>query len=215
MESTFLTTETDKFKNKTTTECVNPYVIKNEYDDLMTASFMHTSTPEVDALGINILYASTDWMFLRDGELIININNVENVVLKPKEAYTDTIRGNFEAYSKVAKVELTGSDSVHCWEGAWYGLSQDILKKICDAQSIDMKIGGGKTSETVSANSFITYSRLFYNAFYDNEAYKDTVEKNSKQISPKNSGCMLALGIIGSVAAACVYSLCVLFSNIF
>ena len=85
MESTFLTTETDKFKNKTTTECVNPYVIKNEYDDLMTASFKHTSTPEVDALGISILYASSDWIFLRDGELIININNVENIVLKPKE----------------------------------------------------------------------------------------------------------------------------------
>ena len=215
MESTFLTTETDKFKNKTTTECVNPYVIKNEYDDLMTASFKHTSTPEVDAVGISILYASSDWIFLRDGELIININNVENVVLKPKGAYTDTIRGNFEAYSKVAKVKLTGSDSVHCWEGAWYELSQDMLKKICDAQSVDMKICGGKTYETVNANSFITYSRLFYNAFYDSEAYKETVAKKDKTMTSKNSGCMLALGIIGSIAAACMYSLCLLFKNIF
>ena len=214
MENTFLETKCDKFTNTTLTRAAYWYVVRNDSYKATLFNINHFSSADGDCLAIDVCNYQQDWLFLRNGCLRLNINDVENITLKPREQATDSFTIGLSAFSNIYGVQLKGEKMTYCFEHDSYYISQDLLKKICDANTLDIQIVGEYNFD-VNANDFVIYARLFYNAFYDNEAYKDIVEKNSKKIAPKNSGCMLALGIIGSMAAACVYSLCTLFSNIF
>ena len=49
--------------------------------------------PDLDTLVLDLNYDGDDWFFLSNGNLTININDVENIVLEPHESYTDTCVG--------------------------------------------------------------------------------------------------------------------------
>lgn len=199
MENDFLTTKVDKFKNLIYTETTYPYVVKNEFNKATVANIHHRSTPNGDSLTIEIFHVSGGWIFLRNGRLIFNINNVENISVNPYEVENGTLTGDIAYYSNIFKVDLEGLDDVHCWEHDSYEISQDLLKKICDANTLDIQIIGGSYSFDVNANDFINYSRQFYNAFYDNDAYKGEIYKassNSNTSSNSNKGCTYYMCLI-------------------
>ena len=150
----------DKFENKTTTKMKNP-VSFGGFGSSFKLMLRHVSMPAGDILVLDINYDGDDWFFLRQGELIININNVENMVLRPKESYTDT---------------YTSYHDVHCVESDYYELTQEQLKRICDANTIDFKISGAQEAKIFQANLFIMYAQRFYNAVYDNNAYQDSLK---------------------------------------
>ncbi len=156
----------DKFENKTTTTMKESSFL---YGGLSGPSFKlklrYVSMPAGDILVLDINYDGDDWFFLRQGEFIININNVENIVLKPKESYTDT-------YTKY--------HDVHCVESDYYELTQEQLKRICDAQTIDVKVSGAQEEKIFQANHFIMYAQKFYNAVFDSNAYQDSLKNRMK-----------------------------------
>lgn len=203
MANKFLKVDYDKFASKTVTTMKDEYNVSANVIRLK-AMLRHVSMPDLDILVLDLNYVGDDWFFLSNGNLTININDVENIVLEPHESYTDT----YSIY-----------DSCRCVEYDWYELNQDLLKKICDAKSIDFKISGAKTYDIANGNSFIKYAQKFYNGFYDEEAYKEVLEEpkkttsSSKKSSASNSGigCMatliLAIGALSSLAAC--FCLCI------
>ena len=208
MANKFLKVDYDKFASKTVTS------MKDEYDvraDVITvkARLRHVSMPNLDSLVLDLNYVGDSWFFLRYGDLTININDVENIVLEAHESYTDT----YSTY-----------DSCRCVESDWYELNQELLKKICDAKSIDFKIAGSTTYDIANGNRFIKYAQKFYNGFYDEEAYKEVLEEpkkttpsetssSSTTTSENNSrsGCMvtllMAIGALSSLAACFCFCL--------
>ena len=160
----------DKFENKTTT--------KMKYSFSLGPSFKlklrHVSMPAGDILVLDINYDGDDWFFLRQGEVIININNVENIVLKPNESYTDT---------------YTSYHDVHCVESDYYELTQEQLKRICDANTIDIKISGAQEAKIFQAALLRLHAQRFYNAVYDSNAYPESFKNSTK-------GCWIAVIIL-------------------
>lgn len=201
MANRFLNVDYDKFANKTVTSMKDKYYVRAKAIRL-NAMLRHVSMPDLDALVLDLDYDGLEWFFLRDGNLTININDVENIVLEPHESYTNT---------------YTGYSDCHCVESVFYQLDQELLKKICDAKTIDFKISGATTYDIANGNSFIEYAQKFYNGFYDEEAYKDAVAEpepkpstphTSASTSASSSGCMItllmALGTLSSmVICAC------------
>ena len=189
MANRFLKVDYDKFANKTVTSMKDEYNVRANVIKLK-AMLRHVSMPDLDSLVLDLNYDGLEWFFLSHGNLTININDVENIVLEPHESYTDT---------------YTGYEDCHCVESDWYQLDQELLKKICDAKTLDFKIAGATTYDIAKGNRFIEYAQKFYNGFYDEEAYKEVVaeptpkpaatESTSSQssTSASSSGCMVIL----------------------
>ena len=164
---------------------------------------------------MDIRFRGEDWSFLRNGKLIININGVENIALEPHESYADLVN---KAFTR---------DETVCEESDWYEIDQDILKKICDANSVDFQIRGERIEE-FSGNKFIKYAQVFYNGFYDDEAYKEVLDEKLDYIYPavdekdeegeksandsSGSGCVVTLllmcSALSSIAACLFFVMC-------
>ena len=201
MANRFIKVDYDKFSNKTVTSMKDEYRMWAKATTFK-AMLRHVSMPDVDSLVLDLNYDGTEWFFLRDGNLTININDVENIVLEPHESYADT---------------YTGYNDCHCVESDWYLLDQELLKKICDAKTLDFKISGATTYDIAKGNRFIEYAQKFYNGFYDEEAYKDVVAEPAPKPSaskPSNpnpepttkstssSGCMVTLLLVASALSS-------------
>ena len=180
MANNYIVTETDKFENKTTTTSASYFVLYNVMDPLtkIQANYRHIKSPKVDVLVLDVQYLAREWWFLKDGALIFNVNDEYNIRLEPHNIGTSTMATE---YYSVA-------------EGVYYIIDKDFLKRICDANKIDIKIKGKRGEVTISANSFITYSQQFYNNFFDENMYKESLSVNLN----KSSGCLsfFVLGII-------------------
>ena len=170
MANRFIKVDYDKFTNKTVTSMKDEYDVKANVLNFK-AMLRHVSLPDFDSLLLDINYDGLDWFFLRNGNLIINIDDTENIVLEPHESYADT---------------YTGYSDCHCVESDFYELNQEILKKLCDAKTLDFKISGATTYDIANGNRFIKYAQKFYNGFYDEEAYKEVVAETApKPSTPK------------------------------
>ncbi len=96
-------------------------------------------------------------------------------MLKPHESYSDCGHGI-------------------CRESDYYDIDQATLKRICEANTIDVKITGRNYSEVFHVNSFIIYAQQFYNAVYDSNAYQES----------------LKMGYVGSFGDnGCIVTLCI------
>ena len=189
MANRFLKVDYDKFANKTVTSMKDEYNVRANVIKLK-AMLRHVSMPDLDSLVLDLNYDGLEWFFLSHGNLTININDVENIVLEPHESYTDT---------------YTGYEDCHCVESDWYQLDQELLKKICDAKTLDFKIAGATTYDIAKGNRFIEYAQKFYNGFYDEDAYKEVVAEptpkptatesapSPSSTSTSSNGCMVTL----------------------
>ena len=210
MANRFLKVDYDKFSNKTVTSMKDEYRVGANALKFR-AMLRHVSMPDIDSLVLDLNYDGLEWFFLSHGNLTININDVENIVLEPHESYTDT---------------YTGYEDCHCVESDWYQLDQDLLKKICDAKTLDFKIAGATTYDIAKGNRFIEYAQKFYNGFYDEDAYKEVVAEptpkptatesapSPSSTSTSSSGCtvtlLMAFSVLSSLAV-CVSLLIRLF----
>lgn len=193
MANKFIKVDYDKFENKrvTTIPSIEVIQVGNHYQDdwcYFKVNFRHVSTPNTDALLLDLFYRGKDWFFLRNGRLIININNVENLVLEPNESYSETGENTY--------------GDITCDESDWYEINQEILKKLCDAKTIDFKIIGENKSVQASLNDFILYAQRFYNGLYDENAYLDSMNElleeekylaNANSNSNSGNGCIVTL----------------------
>ena len=214
MANKFIEVEYDKFTNKRNTSMC-PMTLTEWYGGYFNIDLRHVSTPKSEGLLIDLYYRGDDWFFLRNGGIIININNVENISLEPHESYSHVKDSyNYEEDSK-------------CEEEDYYEIDKEILKKICDAKSIDIQIRG-ESVEEVNANKFIKYAQVFYNGFYDDEAYKEVLDEKLDYIYPavdekdeegeksandsSGSGCVVTMllmcSALSSIAACLFFVMC-------
>jgi len=192
MANKFIRVDHDKFTNKTTTQMDTEYPIyrfeQHENNPDLHVYIKHVSAPDAEGLLLYLYYRdrtdSYGWFFLRNGTFIININGIENIELEPHEAYAEVSA-------------ITSYESEKCSECDYYFIDQELLKKICDAKTVDFKIIGGRQVVESSANTFINYAQRFYNGFYDENAYLDALEEQDfeKKETETNSGsgCMVSL----------------------
>ena len=181
MRNNFVEIINDKFENKTTTQMKTKFGLKDSGlidKDSFVIGLRHVSMPNMDDSVVDIEYSGEDWFFLSSGELYININNVENIVLKPHESYSDC------------------GDGI-CRESDYYDIDQATLKRICEANTIDVKIRGGDHSKVFHVNRFIIFALQFYNAVYDSNAYQESLKMGYVGTSGGN-GCIVTLLMIFS-----------------
>lgn len=217
MANKFVTVEYDKFENKGETKMNYPYTLwleiagqqqkdfsqewvtktfntsgRTGFWPTISAELRHVSDPNNDVVIIDLVSSTKDWLFLSSGNIIININNVENITLEPHESYSETREGLF--------------NEIRCEESCYYIINQEILHKICEAKSIDFRIRGRQVIKDVNANGFINYAQRFYNGVYDENTYIDSLnitesEQNNQIQSQSNSGKSCMITIITMISA--------------
>lgn len=194
MANKFIKVDYDKFEDERKTTMIYPYVLwynakpiehgntdrekrarvmYDQFVEYICAEITHMSLPEEDSLYIDIVTRLDRWYSLSSGYFVLNINGVENIRLEPEKIYSD-IRNDLHR------------------ESCCYEINQEILQKICEAKSVDFKISGRDDSFVVNANEFITYARRFYNGFYDENAYLDSLNE-SEEVKEVNSSCLVTL----------------------
>ena len=153
----FMAQVVDKFNDKTTsTVNVKLALPTNEAFNNTTFGFRHVSTPKFDALILDVMVQHLDWYHFENGELTFNINGVKNIKLKPHNQGKD-----------VATIDHT----TYVFENNYYEMTQEQLKELCDAKSLDIQLSGKGCAIEMSGQEFISYCQLFYNQFYDETMY--------------------------------------------
>lgn len=117
-----------------------------------------------DSLCIICTILVEDWIFARNGNLALKIDG-DMIELECMEIETDTPSGS--------------SGDVMCLEKVAYAISPDLLKKVCDSQSLRVRLNGGERQETPDeswCDEFRKYCRQFYNGTYDQSLYLDDLE---------------------------------------
>lgn len=157
----FLVQVVDKFNDKTTTTVNVKLALKpNESFCSATIGFRHISMPDGDLLLIDVLVQRLTWGHFEQGMLTFNINNTKNIKFQPhnQEKFAETI-----------------DHTTYVFESNFYEITQEQLKELCDANCLDIQISGKGQSIEMSGQEFISYCRLFYNQFYDEQLYDSTI----------------------------------------
>ena len=213
----FINQDFDKFNNKTTTTLKWPTKFSKKYSSLwfnsgssdlpdykgmeIDLTMRHVKTPDLDVTLIDYLYLGADWMFLRDGKMIINIDGTENINLDANESNTEV---------------GVGFRNAVC-ENGYYAISKDDLKKVCDAKEVEVRISGGSSYHSINnkpdqknsekailpGDKFLFMCRAFYAGLYDDDTYNAQIEaiipigsENAK--APSSGGCFIATAAMGN-----------------
>jgi hypothetical protein len=184
----FIIQSFDKFKNRTDTRWNDPKLSKVFGEDLYPAylslDIRHVKTPEIDSIVIDYVYVSDKWMFLRNGTIIVNLDGVENIELTPYESHTDVRNGGI------------------CNEIGFYDISKENLKKICDANSIAIRVSGRSSNLEIKDKSLLKFRfmcRCFYAYLYDDHSYDTWIDSIIPPGSETKSegGCFIATAAMG------------------
>ena len=163
----------DKFGRSDPTININMYVFR----------LYHTRSSGSEQLLLVCNVRALDWFWARAGYLIFNCDQ-------------ETIRLDFhEVSSDTERV----SGNVECKEVGYYILTQELLKKICDSKKVMAKIYGDKKSDILFGDvkwpsTFQIYCQQFYNNFYDQTQYMDSLSQKTFQ---GGGGCFIATAAMG------------------
>jgi hypothetical protein len=188
---THIRQEYDKFAQKTVTQTLKGFVVGDgtiKFGDVegfckIDAGLRHIKSPDVDLLVLDLYLDSKEWLFLRNGRLSLVIDS-DNVSLECFESYNDT---NSLIYQGVTEV-------------VFYKLSKDLLKKICDSSDLAIRISGDKTYVTVKDKdtaNFKIMCQQFYNNFYDQSVYTESLSKVIRPTELNKGGCFIATAAMG------------------
>lgn len=217
MANQYVSVKHDSFKNKTTTESYElTYKLparRFSLNETVVLNLRHVSCPpDTDITLIDAHFKSVEnhigarsisdalstspgeWAFLRNGELIIQINGVENISLSVLGEDSDVTSG--------------GIGSIHssaCDELVWYQIDKEILKRVCDANTCMMQISGSAGCWTLEGDSFITMARAFYNGCFDETAYAADIQ--AAEANSSSGGCYVATAVYGSYDCPEVWTL--------
>ena len=163
-------------------------------------SMRYVKTPDLDTCLIDYEYKGSDWLFVRDCEMTINLDGGENIKIIANESNTETGVGHHNAVQEVGFYRITKKD----------------LKKVCDAKSVEIKIGASKgfhlinnepnqenaCQDLLPADKFQFMCRAFYSGVYSDNSYIDALEAlipaGTENEKPASSGCFIATAAMGS-----------------
>lgn len=183
----------DKFNQTTTTTLEYktpvgyPVVLRTGLEGLsIQTGIRHVKSPTLDSLLLDLWMTKKDgWLFLRDGEMKIVCDN-ENINLKANE---DTSKTGSSIYLEGGSVTET----------IFYVIEKEILYKIAISKELSIRISGESSYIDVKdlENSIVNFQIMcqqFYNNFYDNSLFTDSL---SKSLKPKG-GCFIATAAMGN-----------------
>ena len=163
--SKFVTRREDKFHNKVELvtkkktlwrESFASALMNKHYQAQLICSFRYYSTPGVDSILLDIEYTAAEWMFFRNGDLIIRVNNSKNIVLSPQGEDSNT---------------FSTKDYHGIREYLYYEISTDDFKDLCFADSIEFQITGNRNFINGKADMLQKIARHLYNELYEKEAF--------------------------------------------
>lgn len=217
MANSYVSVKHDSFKNRTTTTSGE---IKYTLDarrvflsDEVAFNFRHIVSDSVDGVVIDAHFKSIEanreairngslrqsfatypgeWAFLRNGELIIQINGEENIVLDAHENSTNVTTSGITQASA-------------CEEWVFYMIDLDILEKICEAKTIKMQLSGSAGEWVIDGSKMVPMAKAMYNAL-DETKYADEIaqqEAQDKKYSKIGCAIMVVIGIL--IVAFLVY----------
>lgn len=107
-----------------------------------------------------------EWAFLRNGRLIIRVNDVENI---PVEAH--------EINSDVTSTNIIGHQAA-CEEQCAYFIDKEILEKVAGANQVELKLTGGASGASwiLPGLDFIHMAQSVYSSVYDSDRFKVEME---------------------------------------
>jgi hypothetical protein len=157
---------------------------ENLHTSKINLKLRHVKTPDLDSIVIDYTYYSNDWMFLRNGNMIINIDGVDNVNLVPHES--DTKVGEF------------GGSGIS--ERGFYDITKEKLKQICDAKEISIRISGGSSYFELKDKGLLKFRfmcRSFYADLYEDSSYDEWINSIIPPGSEKKGACFIATAAMG------------------
>lgn len=200
-EKRFIRKNFDKFKNRTDTRWTDPEDSKlfrtkwglsfwelssgygeNRYTSDIFLELRHVKTPDLDSIVIDYRYYSNDWMFLKNGEMIINIDGLDNIDLAPHESDTDV------------------KDGGRIKEIGFYNITKEQLKQICDAKEISVRISGKSSYFELKDKGLLKFHfmcRSFYADLYEDSSYDEWINSIIPPRSEEKGGCFIATAAMG------------------
>ena len=164
--SKFVTRREDKFHNKVEletkkqtlwSESIASALINKHYHAQLVGAFRYYSTPNSDSILLDIEYTAAEWMFFRNGDLIIRVNNSKNIVLSPQGEDSNT---------------FSTKDYHGIREYLYYEISTDDFKDLCFADSIEFQITGKRNFINGKADKLQKIARHLYNELYEEESFE-------------------------------------------
>ena len=200
-EKRFINKNFDKFKNRTDTNWKDPLAGKvfgakwdtwfwkisvgygeDRYSSYISLKLRHVKTPDLDSIVIDYTYYSKEWMFLRNGGMIINIDGLDNINLASHESDTDV------------------RDGGRIQENGFYNITKEQLKQICDAKEISVRISGGSSYFELKDKGLLKFHfmcRSFYADLYEDSNYDEWINSIIPPGSEKKGGCFIATAAMG------------------
>lgn len=152
MANKFVSIEYDDWTKKRKTEMKKSLCILNGHRSFFL-NFTYITIPDETYLGLELGFFAVDFKFgLNKSTIQVIINDSESFDL----------------------AVLTSTNTLE--EVAAYSMTQEELKKICEAKTISLVIKGEGAEKQVDNNEIIRYAQVFYNGAFDEKAYIEEVE---------------------------------------
>ena len=141
------------------------------------------SSPRGDSLCLDLEHRQRDGAqpLLIEGELILLINGSKRYSLRPKVSKPAT-------YYEDEYVDWAGNLCTRLeWnEYVYYEISEEILREMAYATSIEIKVIGASVSKVLEESkvipSFLIIAKALYNAIFDNSAFLEDLNKEKQRI---------------------------------
>lgn len=117
------------------------------------ANFRYWSTPEGDTILLDIDYGGPDWMFLREGDIVIRINNSKNIIVKPR--------------GEDSNVSSNEGDKIICREILYYEMSIEDFKDFCAATSAEVRVTGSNNYIDCKAEELQKIGRILHDNIFE------------------------------------------------
>ncbi|MDD7528780.1 MAG: hypothetical protein PUK04_04870 [Bacteroidales bacterium] len=179
--SKFIEKKVDKFHNKTelVTKRVTLWSASKLYDYSLSwqrndikARFRYWSDNEGETILLDVDYGGPDWLYLRNGDIVIRINDTKNIELKPS--------------GEDSEVTSNEGHKIICREMLYYEVKKEDFIDICKATSLEFQISGSRSfvngkAEKLQAMARVLYDNL-YEPIFDTKALEERLASKWKSI---------------------------------
>lgn len=182
----FINKKFDEFSNTTVIAHKDCIVVGTKYDLRMIFNINYIKTPELEAIALACTFTREHWFFARDGEIIFNCDQ-ENISANFIESGTEVSRD--------------GDNDSFCNESGSYIIPEDLLKKICAAEVLKIRVRGEQDRVDFNpqdCQSLQKHCRQFYNNVFDANLYENDLVAPTPIPPPKTGGCFIATAAMGS-----------------
>jgi len=220
MENPYVTVKTDSFTDQTTitsnhihysipgrrldlTETANLLFLYHESQAWIVVGFSSAqdnpfagkgSSSTLETIKDAMQTFAGEWAFLRNGNLILQLNGKENIPLDP-----------VECSSEVTTENITNANA--CSEVVMYRIDKELLERICECNSIRMRLSGSAGSWILEGDHFKFMAKAFFHTVFDSSRYSKEIEeefqKDAEAAAKKKKGCIWSAVsvVIGTVIA--------------